>query len=141
MRKNLTNNDHNKSVIKILFNIWKYLTKKRKLQFLFILFLTLISALSEVITLSAVIPFLTILFNAEKNKFHYCPAFASKVVDKIGAGDAMLALLSCALKREFSPDLALFMGSLAAAQSVETIGNSTQVSKAQLLKTFGHAVK
>jgi hypothetical protein len=33
------------------------------------------------------------------------------------------------------------MGSLAAAQSVESIGNSTPVNKMQLLKTFIHAVK
>ena len=82
-----------------------------------------------------------ILFNAEKNKFHYCPAFAAEVVDKIGAGDAMLALLSCCLKNGFDAKLSLFIGSLAAAQSVETIGNSTRVNKIQLLKTFSHAIK
>ena len=82
-----------------------------------------------------------ILFDTEKNKFHYCPAFASSVVDKIGAGDAMLALISCSLKSGFYADLSLFMGSLAAAQSVETIGNSIPVSKVQLLKTFSHVVK
>ena len=82
-----------------------------------------------------------ILFNSEKKEFHFCPAFASKVVDKIGAGDAMLALLSCALKSGFNPNLALFLGSLAAAQSVETIGNSISVNKIQLIKAFSHAVK
>ena len=81
------------------------------------------------------------LYVTEKNQYHYCPAFASRVVDKIGTGDAMLALLTCALKSGFSPDLALFMGSLAAAQSVETIGNSTPVNKVQLLKTFSHVIK
>ena len=81
------------------------------------------------------------LYSAGKNKYYHCPAFASRVVDKIGAGDAMLALLSCALKSGFSPNLALFMGSLAAAQSVETIGNSTTVNNVQLIKTFSHAVK
>ena len=81
------------------------------------------------------------LFDSEKNEFHFCPAFASKVVDKIGAGDAMLALISCSLKSGFDADLSLFIGSLAAAQSVETIGNSTPVSKVQLLKTFSHAIK
>ena len=82
-----------------------------------------------------------ILFDSEKNEFHFCPAFASKVVDKIGAGDAMLALLSCSIKTGFDADLALFVGSLAAAQSVESIGNSTPVNKVQLLKTFSHALK
>jgi sugar/nucleoside kinase (ribokinase family) len=82
-----------------------------------------------------------ILFDSEKDKFIYCPAFAAKVVDKIGAGDAMLALISCSLKSNFDADLSLFIGSLAAAQSVETIGNSVPVSKTQLLKTFSHAIK
>jgi bifunctional ADP-heptose synthase (sugar kinase/adenylyltransferase) len=81
------------------------------------------------------------LYAAEKNQYHYCPAFASRVVDKIGAGDAMLAVLSCALKNGFSPNLGLFLGSLAAAQSVETVGNSISVNKVQLIKTFSHAVK
>ena len=80
-------------------------------------------------------------FDSEKNKFHKCPAYAAKVVDKIGAGDAMLALISCSLNSGFGADLSLFIGSLAAAQSVETIGNSTPVSKVQLLKTFSHAIK
>ncbi len=82
-----------------------------------------------------------IFFDLVKNKFYDCPAFAAKIVDKIGAGDAMLALLSCSIKAGFDADLALFMGSLAAAQSVETIGNSTPVNKGQLLKTFHHAIK
>ena len=81
------------------------------------------------------------LYSAYNEKYHYCPAFAATVVDKIGAGDAMLALLSCTLKSGFDPDISLFMGSLAAAQSVETIGNSVPVSKTQLLKTFSHAIK
>jgi rfaE bifunctional protein kinase chain/domain/rfaE bifunctional protein nucleotidyltransferase chain/domain len=81
------------------------------------------------------------LYSAEDEKYHNCPAFAEKVVDKIGAGDAMLALLSCLLKKGFDPDLSLFVGSLSAAQSVETIGNSVPVNKIKLLKTFSHAIK
>jgi rfaE bifunctional protein kinase chain/domain/rfaE bifunctional protein nucleotidyltransferase chain/domain len=71
------------------------------------------------------------LYSAEDEIYHYCPAFAVKVVDKIGSGDAMLALLSCSIKNGFDPDLSLFVGSLAAAQSVETIGNSTPVKTIQ----------
>ena len=81
------------------------------------------------------------LYDSEEDKYHYCPGFAVKVVDKIGAGDAMLALISCSMKSGFDADLSLFMGSLAAAQSVESIGNSSPVNKVQLLKAFSHAVK
>ena len=81
------------------------------------------------------------LYDSVNEKYHHCPAFAAKVVDKIGAGDAMLALISCSLKSGFDANLSLFIGSLAAAQSVESIGNSTPVNKVQLLKTFSHSIK
>ena len=81
------------------------------------------------------------LYNLDNDKYHHCPAFASEVVDKIRAGDAMLALLSCTLMSGYDPNTSLFLGSLAAAQSVETIGNSTPVNKIQLLKALSHAIK
>jgi len=81
------------------------------------------------------------LYASENDQYYHCPAFAAKIVDKIGAGDAMLALLSCALKSGFDADLSQFIGALAAAQSVESIGNSIPVNKVQLLKTFSHAIK
>jgi bifunctional ADP-heptose synthase (sugar kinase/adenylyltransferase) len=82
-----------------------------------------------------------ILYSAIEDKYYNCPAFAAKVVDKIGSGDAMLALLSCSIQAGFEKDLALFIGSLAAAQSVESIGNSIPVNKVKLLKTFQHTIK
>ena len=81
------------------------------------------------------------MYSKKDKKFNLCDAYATSVVDKIGAGDAMLALLSCSLKNSFAVDLSLFMGSLAAAQSVESIGNSIPVNKVQLLKTFSHIIK
>jgi len=70
-----------------------------------------------------------------------CPGFASKVVDKVGSGDALLAILSIGLFNKMDDELALFIASIAAAQSVETIGNSFPVSKLKLLKTISHSLK
>jgi sugar/nucleoside kinase (ribokinase family) len=70
-----------------------------------------------------------------------CPGFAIEVVDKIGAGDALLALLSVSLYSKIEDDLSLFIASIAAAQSVESIGNSSPVNKAKLLKTISHFLK
>jgi len=69
------------------------------------------------------------------------PGFAAQVIDKIGSGDALLALLSVCLYSNFDEKLSLFIGSLAAAQSVETVGNSVPVSKPKLLKTISHLLK
>ena len=76
------------------------------------------------------------LYTANHNRVHACPAFAGKVVDKVGSGDALLALLSCCLYNQVDLDVALLIGSLAAAQVVETVGNSAPVNKVQLLKAL-----
>ena len=70
-----------------------------------------------------------------------CPGFATQVVDKIGSGDAFLALLSISLYCKFDSDFSLFLASIAAAHSVETLGNSVPVSKVILLKTIAHILK
>ena len=81
------------------------------------------------------------LYHRSKDEFMTCPAFAAKVVDKVGSGDAMLALLSASLRSGCDEKISLLIGSLAAAQSVETIGNSQSVSKNTVLKTLQHILK
>ena len=76
-----------------------------------------------------------------KNKFTSCEAFAENVIDKIGAGDAMLSIIALFFKCGFSKELSLLIGSLAAAQSAETIGNKETVSKIKILKTLEHMMR
>ena len=82
-----------------------------------------------------------VLYDVIKKSFFSCPAFASKVVDKVGSGDAMLSLLSVFLKMKYSNDLSLLISSFGAAQSVESIGNSKSINKTLLVKSLIHALK
>jgi sugar/nucleoside kinase (ribokinase family) len=75
------------------------------------------------------------------NSFYECPAFAGKVIDKVGAGDAMLSLLSLAIKKNFDPNFSLLFGSLAAANNVESISNSVSCSKSMILKNLSSVFK
>ena len=70
-----------------------------------------------------------------------CPAFANQVIDKVGSGDALLSLLSVCLYNGIEEDLSLMIASIAAAQSVESIGNSSPINKINLLKTISHFLK
>ncbi len=81
-----------------------------------------------------------ILIN-KKDKAIYCPAFANKVIDKVGAGDAMLAIISLCMKIKIPNDLALFLGSLAGATAVENIGNSKFINKDELLRQIQFSIK
>ena len=82
-----------------------------------------------------------ILFNNKNKNFINCPAFASKVTDKVGAGDAMMSLISLCLKNKIEDKLSLLIGCLAGAQSVESIGNSLPINKINLLKNLEHLLK
>jgi rfaE bifunctional protein kinase chain/domain/rfaE bifunctional protein nucleotidyltransferase chain/domain len=82
-----------------------------------------------------------LLYNKKDNKFNISEAFARNVIDKIGAGDAMLSIIALCLKNGFKKDLALLLGSLAAAQSTETVGNKETVDKTKILKTLEHILR
>ena len=82
-----------------------------------------------------------IYYDRMKNNYIKCPAFASDIVDKIGAGDAMLSILSLAFKAGLDKHLSLLLGSLAAAQSVESMGNSISVDKDKILKVIQNLIK
>ena len=83
----------------------------------------------------------SILFNKADNRFNYSPAFAENDVDKIGAGDAMLSLISLCIKNKLDSNLSMLLGSLAAAQSVQTIGNKNNIDKIQILKSLDNLIK
>ena len=82
-----------------------------------------------------------ILYNLKENSFKFSDAFAKKAIDKIGAGDTMLAIISLCLKSKFSNDLSLLIGSLAASFSTETMGNKDPISKVKILKSIEHILK
>ncbi len=83
----------------------------------------------------------SVLYNKKNKKINYCGAYAKTAVDKIGAGDAMLSIISMCLKYKFDKDLSLLIGSLAAAQSVETVGNKESINKIHILKNLENILK
>jgi rfaE bifunctional protein kinase chain/domain/rfaE bifunctional protein nucleotidyltransferase chain/domain len=81
-------------------------------------------------------------FLIDKNfKIVYCPAFVNSPVDKVGAGDAMLSLTSLCLKNNFDPELALFIGSIAAAISIQGLGNKENVDFNKLDRIVEYLMK
>ena len=81
-----------------------------------------------------------IMYNSIKNKFFNCPAFSLKAIDRVGAGDSMLAILSVFLFITKDEELSLLIGSLVAAEKVKTIGNKYVVDQKNILKTLSHLI-
>ena len=76
-----------------------------------------------------------------KNLFSSCPAFADKVVDRIGAGDTMIAITSLLFNYNLEDDLVLFIGNLAAADSIKYMGTGNNIEKKQILEKIRYLLK
>ncbi len=83
----------------------------------------------------------SIMYTKKQKKFYFADAFAKNIIDKTGAGDTMLSLIGPSLKNNFDSNLTLLIGSLAAAQSVETIGNKHPLTKLKILKNLENILK
>ena len=62
-----------------------------------------------------------------------CPSLAGEVVERVGAGDAVLALSSLGAACDLDPGLVGTLGNLAGAQQVAVVGNRASVSKEKLM--------
>ncbi len=74
-------------------------------------------------------------------KFYYCPGFAIKSVDKVGAGDTMLAICSLAIIKDEHPEIVLLLGSLAASISIQSHGNKENVNIDLLTRIVEYILK
>ena len=81
-------------------------------------------------------------YNSMRNKFFYSPAFAKKVVDKIGSGDSFMSIFSI-MNKCFPNDvrLSLFLSSLATTQVLEGFGNANLIKLTNLLKATKYILK
>ena len=73
------------------------------------------------------------LFYRSKEGFFESPSLAREVVERVGAGDAVLALTSLGAACELAPEVIGILGNLAGAQQVAVVGNSASVSKDHLV--------
>ena len=67
------------------------------------------------------------------------PAFATKVVDIVGAGDAFFAYTAPCFARDMPTDMLSFIGNAAGALAVQIMGNKKTVEKHELLE-FMHTI-
>lgn len=82
-----------------------------------------------------------LMYDREGKKFHRVPALSTKVVDRIGAGDAFLSLAGLCLGGGVAPEVAAFVGSAAAAIDVQIVCNREPVNPAGLQKYISTLLK
>jgi rfaE bifunctional protein nucleotidyltransferase chain/domain len=74
-------------------------------------------------------------------EFYNSPAFASRVKDSVGAGDALLSITSLLSFKKVPSELIPFIGNCMGTLAVEIIGNEHPVYKTDLTKFINHFLK
>ncbi len=69
------------------------------------------------------------------------PAFATRIKDSVGAGDAVLSVTALCAKAGMDPAVIGFVGNCTGSLAVEIIGNEHPVYKKDLLKFVKHLLK
>ncbi len=82
----------------------------------------------------------SILIDHKLHKYS-CPSFNDKPIDKIGAGDSMLAILSILLKNEVNPLTSLLIASLLSSIVVNNMGNAYTASKIDIERNLDFILK
>jgi rfaE bifunctional protein nucleotidyltransferase chain/domain len=82
-----------------------------------------------------------IFYDSKKRFFHKVPALSSKVIDRIGAGDAYLSLASLCIAGGLDSEVANFVGSVAAAMDVQIVCNREPVDAINLKKYLSTLLK
>ncbi|MDW3651067.1 MAG: PfkB family carbohydrate kinase [Bacteroidia bacterium] len=78
---------------------------------------------------------------SKDQQFNFAPAFATNVVDSVGAGDAVLSVSAlCALKA-CPGDLLPYIGNCVGALAVQILGNERPVNRTELNKMISHMFK
>lgn len=82
----------------------------------------------------------TLLYQDGKG-FNKSPSLAIKVVDRVGAGDSVLALSSVCVAQEMPTEIVSFIANIVGAQAVTIVGNSTSIDRVAVLKTVESLLK
>jgi rfaE bifunctional protein kinase chain/domain/rfaE bifunctional protein nucleotidyltransferase chain/domain len=74
-------------------------------------------------------------------EIHTTPAFATSVKDRVGAGDAVLAVTSLFVSQGAPTELIGFVGNVVGSQAVNIMGNKSFIEKVPLMKHIVHLMK
>lgn len=78
---------------------------------------------------------------SSRNEIIYTPIFSTKVVDTVGAGDALFSYCALCFANGMAPDLISFIGNAVGALAVQIMGNKKPVEKYELFEFINALLK
>jgi sugar/nucleoside kinase (ribokinase family) len=74
------------------------------------------------------------LFHTAPDQFDRVPAFATQVIDRVGAGDAVLSLTSLCVAAGAPAEITAFVGNVVGAEAVTIMGNQRSIERIPLYR-------
>lgn len=81
------------------------------------------------------------MYDRNAKTFHQVPALATRVIDRIGAGDAFLSIAGLCVAKGLDAKVAAFVGSVAAAMDVQIVCNREPINPVGLNKYVSTLLK
>ena len=81
------------------------------------------------------------IYSTKTKKTFHVPAFARKVIDKVGAGDALFPILATCLSLKVPMDISLYIASISAAINSESYASKSTLEKIYFKKYLEHSLK
>ena len=81
------------------------------------------------------------ILQKKNNNIVKCPAFGTKVIDKVGTGDTMLVTLALSFYMKNNIYFSMLLASLAAAQNIQFMANSKTINRVNLIKSIQSYLK
>jgi bifunctional ADP-heptose synthase (sugar kinase/adenylyltransferase) len=78
---------------------------------------------------------------SKEESFFEIPAFTSRVVDRVGAGDAVLAVTTLCVAQNAPMEVVGFIGNAVGAQAVATVGHRKPIERVPLFKHIESLLK
>lgn len=100
-----------------------------------------ISQIMQCKTLSVTRGVRGLLCHSAPETFLHLPPFATHSIDRIGAGDSYFSLSALCFAKGYAPLISSFVGSVAAAMSIQVVGNQEHTKKAPLCKFITRLMK
>tara|TARA_B100000035_G_C21036546_1_gene571298 strand:- start:610 stop:2142 length:1533 start_codon:yes stop_codon:yes gene_type:complete len=76
------------------------------------------------------------IYDRKSKKMNYSPAFASKVIDKVGTGDTMMILATLSLYKKVDINFAMFISAISAAENISNFANKKFLEKNNFIKSI-----
>ena len=83
----------------------------------------------------------SMIYNSSTNEIISCPAFANKVMDKVGTGDSMLSMLAISLYKKFDVKFSMLLSALAAAENIQYMANKIAINKSSITRVVQSYLK